>query len=118
MTRSCECWYHYGCEGLDNNGLSNDSESYICRSCKQDHENELTHSLAEIDTCTQRNDESELIQTVSSAEVMNIDTECDKSGSKQPDSSIEKKVQVGKDQEKAQSEKDSHSKNQGGKKPN
>ena len=31
---------------------------------------------------------------------------------------ISKKVQVGKDQEKAQSEKDSHSKNQGGKKPN
>ena len=30
----------------------------------------------------------------------------------------EKKVQVGKDQEKAQSEKDSLSKNQGGKKPN
>ena len=29
-----------------------------------------------------------------------------------------KKVQVGKDQEKAQSEKDSHSKNQGGKKKN
>ena len=29
---------------------------------------------------------------------------------------IEKKVQVGKDQEKAQSEKDSHSKNRGGKK--
>ena len=29
-----------------------------------------------------------------------------------------RKVQVGKDQEKAQSEKDSHSKNQGGKKPN
>ena len=29
-----------------------------------------------------------------------------------------KKVQIGKDQEKAQSEKDSHSKNQGGKKPN
>ena len=29
-----------------------------------------------------------------------------------------KKVQVGKDQEKAQSEKDSNSKNQGGKKPN
>ena len=29
-----------------------------------------------------------------------------------------KKVQEGKDQEKAQSEKDSHSKNQGGKKPN
>ena len=29
-----------------------------------------------------------------------------------------KKVQVGKDQAKAQSEKDSHSKNQGGKKPN
>ena len=28
------------------------------------------------------------------------------------------KVQVGKDQEKAQSEKDSHPKNQGGKKPN
>ena len=32
--------------------------------------------------------------------------------------SIHKKVQVGKDQEKVQSEKDSHSKNQGGKKPN
>ena len=32
--------------------------------------------------------------------------------------SLQKKVQVGKDQEKAQSEKDSHSKNQGGKKPN
>ena len=32
--------------------------------------------------------------------------------------SISKKVQVGKDQEKAQSEKDSHSKNRGGKKPN
>ena len=31
---------------------------------------------------------------------------------------LEKKVQVGKDQEKAQSEKDSHSKNQDGKKPN
>ena len=30
----------------------------------------------------------------------------------------DKEVQVGKDQEKAQSEKDSHSKNQGGKKPN
>ena len=29
-----------------------------------------------------------------------------------------KRVQVGKDQEKAQSEKDSHSKNRGGKKPN
>ena len=29
-----------------------------------------------------------------------------------------KKVQVGKDQEKAQSEKDSHSKNRGGIKPN
>ena len=29
-----------------------------------------------------------------------------------------KKVQVGKDQEKAQSEKESHSKNQGGKNPN
>ena len=29
----------------------------------------------------------------------------------------EKKVQVGKDQEKTQSEKDSHSKNRGGKKP-
>ena len=29
-----------------------------------------------------------------------------------------KKVQVGKDQEKAQSEKDSHSKNRGGKKTN
>ena len=31
---------------------------------------------------------------------------------------IFKKVQVGKDQEKAQPEKDSHSKNRGGKKPN
>ena len=31
---------------------------------------------------------------------------------------IPRKVQVGKDQEKAQSEKDSHSKNRGGKKPN
>ena len=30
----------------------------------------------------------------------------------------EKKVQVGKDQEKEQSEKDSHSKNRGGKKTN
>ena len=29
-----------------------------------------------------------------------------------------KKVQVGNDQEKAQSEKDSHSKNRGGEKPN
>ena len=29
-----------------------------------------------------------------------------------------KKVQVGKDQEKAKSERDSHSKNRGGKKPN
>ena len=29
-----------------------------------------------------------------------------------------RKVQVGKDQEKAQSEKNSHSKNRGGKKPN
>ena len=33
-------------------------------------------------------------------------------------SRISKKVQVGKDQEKAQSEKDSHSKNRGGKKTN
>ena len=31
---------------------------------------------------------------------------------------MNQKVQVGKDQEKAQSEKDSHSKNRGGKKPN
>ena len=31
---------------------------------------------------------------------------------------MNKKVKVGKDQEKAQSEKDSHSKNRGGKKPN
>ena len=31
---------------------------------------------------------------------------------------LTKKVQVGKDQEKAQSEKDSHFKNRGGKKPN
>ena len=31
---------------------------------------------------------------------------------------VRKKVQVGKAQEKAQSEKDSHSKNRGGKKPN
>ena len=31
---------------------------------------------------------------------------------------LNKKVQVGKDQEKAQSEKDSHSKNRGGKKTN
>ena len=31
---------------------------------------------------------------------------------------IYRKVQVGKDQEKAESEKDSHSKNRGGKKPN
>ena len=31
---------------------------------------------------------------------------------------VHRKVQVGKDQEKAQSEKDSHSKNRGGKKPN
>ena len=31
---------------------------------------------------------------------------------------IGRQVQVGKDQEKAQSEKESHSKNQGGKKPN
>ena len=31
---------------------------------------------------------------------------------------LKKKVQVGKDQEKAQSDKDSHSKNRGGKKPN
>ena len=31
---------------------------------------------------------------------------------------FEKKVQVGKDQEKAQSKKDSHSKNRGGKKTN
>ena len=30
----------------------------------------------------------------------------------------DRKVQVGKDQEKAQSEKDYHPKNQGGKKPN
>ena len=31
---------------------------------------------------------------------------------------FQKKVQVGKDQEKVQSEKDSHSKHRGGKKPN
>ena len=31
---------------------------------------------------------------------------------------LNEQVQVGKDQEKAQSEKDSHSKNRGGKKPN
>ena len=31
---------------------------------------------------------------------------------------MDRKVQVGKDQEKAQSERDSHSKNRGGKKPN
>ena len=31
---------------------------------------------------------------------------------------VNEEVQVGKDQEKAQSEKESHSKNRGGKKPN
>ena len=31
---------------------------------------------------------------------------------------LSEKVQIGKDQEKAQSERDSHSKNRGGKKPN
>ena len=35
-----------------------------------------------------------------------------------PNVSRVKKVQVGKDQEKTQSENDSHSKNRGGKKPN
>ena len=35
-----------------------------------------------------------------------------------PEDEQVRKVQVGKDQEKAQSEKDSHSKNRGGKKPN
>ena len=35
-----------------------------------------------------------------------------------PTKLVFKKVQVGKDQEKAQSEKDSHSKNRGGKKTN
>ena len=35
-----------------------------------------------------------------------------------PDASENDKVHVGKDQEKAQSEKDSYSKNRGGKKPN
>ena len=35
-----------------------------------------------------------------------------------PKDALHEKVQVGKDQEKAQSEKDSHSKNRGGKKPN
>ena len=38
--------------------------------------------------------------------------------SEKPLPAFVKKVQVGKDQEKAQSEKDSHSKNRGGKKPN
>ena len=37
---------------------------------------------------------------------------------KNQENEVNKKVQVGKDQEKAQSEKDSHSKNRGGKKPN
>ena len=36
----------------------------------------------------------------------------------EPIPNARKKVQVGKDHENAQSEKDSHSKNQGGKKPN
>ena len=37
---------------------------------------------------------------------------------KVPANDLYKKVQVGKDQEKAQSEKDSHSKTEAGKKPN
>ena len=37
---------------------------------------------------------------------------------KDPNGNCFEKVQVGKDQEKAQSERDSHSKNRGGKKPN
>ena len=41
------------------------------------------------------------------------------SGDKTPSYTFRnRKVQVGKDQEKAQSERDSHSKNRGGKKPN
>ena len=43
---------------------------------------------------------------------MNENSGCEKEQKKS------KEVQVGKDQEKAQSEKDSHSKNRGGKKPN
>ena len=42
-----------------------------------------------------------------------------KANIKAPDETLfDKKVKVGKDQEKAQSEKDCHSKNRGGKKPN
>ena len=43
---------------------------------------------------------------------------CVMQSSKAPINRSYKKVQVGKDQEKAQSERDSHSKNRGGKKPN
>ena len=45
-------------------------------------------------------------------------TACVSNNFKQNCKKMFKKVQVGKDQEKAQSEKDSHSKNQGGKKTN
>ena len=45
-------------------------------------------------------------------------TRCGYSKCQSIENVIPKKVQVGKDQEKAQSEKDSHSKNRGGKKPN
>ena len=40
------------------------------------------------------------------------------SGNETQNCYLSRKVQVDKDQEKAQSEKDSHSKNRGGKKPN
>ena len=70
----CEYWHHYECEGLDTHeGCSND-ENYICVSCRQDCNEELTHSLGNIDTCVQRNDETGLKQ------IEGMDTEGDGQG--------------------------------------
>ena len=54
----CEYWFHFECEGLSSREVGNDG--YICMACEQDHEEELTHLLGDIDM--QRSDETQVKQ--------------------------------------------------------
>lgn len=71
---SCEYWFHFECEGLSSREVGN--EGYICMSCGQDREEELTHSLGDIDM--QRSDETEVKQVGNDIEIQ-IGLGCEKS---------------------------------------
>lgn len=70
----CEYWFHFECEGLSLREVGNDG--YICMACGQDHEEELIHSLGDIDM--QRGDETQTKQVGNDTDTQ-IGLGCEKS---------------------------------------